>query len=286
MQHLEFIDSDHFEYQYYRKWASGKLSYYIDFCWETNFEQLLTEQPEGFSDVLFPNIGYTYLINLGTPFITQLEKCSYEVKSDGFLPRHHYITCHHSTGNQLFGIKFKVCPVVFEKDVDFSEYKERIFPLAYLIDKAVVTQVKKATSFAERESIIFNYYSALIEKYEASLKYVAVVTGILKECTENNQYDFSIEGLADKYKISKRTLQRYFEATTSFSSKPALQTIRIRQAVKQLAETPKTFDYTSYGYYDYSHFTKHLKQFVGERYFKDFQLLYNSRKAAKPLVKI
>lgn len=277
MQHLEFIDSDHFEYQYHRKWATGKLSNYIDFCWETDFDTLFQKNPAGFSDVLFPNIGYTYLINLGTRFTMQLQKSSYEVKSDGFLPRHHYITCHHSQGNHLFGIKFKVCPVIFEKDIDFSEYKERVFPLAYLIDKSVVEQVKKARSFDERLKIIFSYYGTLVSRHEASMKYVKVITSIIKDCTGKKEFNTSIDDLAATYNVSKRTLQRYFEATTSFSSKPALQTIRIRQAVTHLAKDPSSFNFSDYGYYDYSHFYKHLKLFVGERYFKRFRELYNNR---------
>ncbi len=79
MQHLEFIDKDHFEYRYHRKYATGKLSNFIDFCWGTDFDHLFVVHPEGFSDVLFPNIGYTYLINLGTPFVMQLGSNHFEV---------------------------------------------------------------------------------------------------------------------------------------------------------------------------------------------------------------
>jgi len=57
-------------------------------------------------------------------------------------------------------------------------------------------------------------------------------------------------------------LHRYFETTTSLSSKKALQVLRIRKAVEQLADSPKEFNYEKYGYYDYSHFCKHLKQFL------------------------
>lgn len=274
MQHLEFIDNDHFEYEYHRKWADNRLSGYIDFCWETNFENLLCNYPEGFSDVLFPNIGYTYLINLGTPFIMQLGKNLFPVKNDGFLPRHHYISCHHSLGNRLFGIKFKVCPILFEKNVDFSEYKERIFPLAYLIDRAIVNQVRNTSSFDERVNIVFTHYESLINKYEGMLRYVEIVTEIVTACIQTNQYNKSIQKLSDKYNISSRTLQRYFRATTSFSSKQALQTMRIRQAVISMTKTPSTFNFADFGYYDYSHFLKHLQQFVGKKYFKVFQSLY------------
>ena len=71
-----------------------------------------------------------------------------------------------------------------------------------------------------------------------------------------------IEDLSSRYKISTRTLQRYFEATTSITSKQALQILRIRKAVEKLANSPGDFHYTQFGYYDYSHFHKHLKQFL------------------------
>ena len=84
MQHVEFFHRDHFEFRYHRKKVKRALSQFIDFFWETDFEELFNQYPEGFSDALFPNIGYTYLINLGTPFVMQLENESFEIKSDGF----------------------------------------------------------------------------------------------------------------------------------------------------------------------------------------------------------
>jgi AraC-like DNA-binding protein len=218
--------------------------------------------PGGFSDALFPNVGYTYLINLGTPFIMQLDNESFEMKNDGFLPRHCNMICHHSAGNRIFGIKFKVSPVVFEKDINFAEYKEYIFPLAYLIDRKVMEQIKKAPDFRQRVEIISAYYKNIIDQYSGSLKYVDIVTDILNECYTNNHFNFSIEDLAAKYNISSRTLQRYFEKATSISSKQALQIIRIRRAVEHLTSKPDSFDYEQYGYYDYSHFHKHLKSFI------------------------
>ena len=278
MQHLEFIDYDHFECKYHRKWAKDNLAKYIDFCWETDFDELLKNPEDSFSDVLFPNIGYTYILNLGTPFVMQVEKTSLDVKNDGFIPRHHYITCHHSKGNRLFGIKFKVCPIVFEKDVDFSEYKEFIYPLAYLIDRTVADKIKNAGSFAERVEIVFAHYESLVQKHTGELNYVTIVTEILKSSLDQKQFDISINELAKNYSISSRTLQRYFEVCTSFSSKQALQTMRMRHAVINLTTSPSSFSFLSYGYYDYSHFLKHLVQFTGEKYLKQFQAYLQNEK--------
>ena len=73
VQHVEFYHRDHFELRYHRRKARRSLSHFIDFFWETDFDPLYEQYPDGFSDALFPNIGYTYLINLGTPFRMQLE---------------------------------------------------------------------------------------------------------------------------------------------------------------------------------------------------------------------
>ena len=105
MQHIEFFDIDHFENNYHRVKPAPSLTHFIDFFWETNFDELWKKYPDGFSDALFPNIGYTYLINLGTPFVMEVADQKFEMKTDGFLPRHNAIECYHKTGNKLFGIK-------------------------------------------------------------------------------------------------------------------------------------------------------------------------------------
>lgn len=262
MQHVEFFHKEHFEWRYHRKKAPRQLSQFIEFFWETDFDPLYAQYPDGFSDALFPNIGYTYLINLGTPFVMQLEEASFEVKGDGFLPRHKYMICHHAAGNRIFGIKFRVSPVLFEKKVNFSEYREYIFPLAYLIDPSVVEKIKEAPDFAARVDQAVHYYSSIIHRHAGSLKQVDIVTGILDHCWEKNRFDVSIEALSDQYGISSRTLQRYFETTTSITSKQALQIMRIRKAVAHLTTDPAGFHYSTYGYYDYSHFYKHLRAFI------------------------
>lgn len=264
MQHVEFFHRDHFEYRYHRKKAKKSLARFIDFFWETDFDALYKQYPQGFSDALFPNVGYTYLINLGTPFVMQLEDESFEMKSDGFLPRHKNMICHHSTGNKIFGIKFKVSPVIFEKKVNFSEYREYIFPLAYLIDRKIIEKIKAADSFEKRMQITSEYYERIIEKYSGSMKQVDVVTEILRDCAEHNRFAVSVEDLAKHYHISSRTLQRYFEATTSINSKQALQILRIRKAIEHLTTSRDSFHYSDYGYYDYSHFYKHVKQFINQ----------------------
>ena len=262
MQHVEFFHRDHFEFRYHRKKAKRALSQFIDFFWETDFDALWDKYPEGFSDVLFPNIGYTYLLNLGTPFIMQVGDKKFPMKTDGFLPRQKSLECFHKTGNRLFGIKFNTSPVIFEKKVNFAEYRESIYPLSYLADAGILKAAKDAINFEKRVEILTSYYSMLVKQYEGSLQPIRIVTEILASTARNNSFSRPVEELAAQYGISTRTLQRYFETNTGISTKQALQIMRIRKATEQLVNTPASFHFTNYGYYDHSHFYKHLRQFL------------------------
>lgn len=262
MQHVEFFDIDHFENNYHRIKPPDSLSNFIDFFWQTKFEHLWEQYPEGFSDALFPNIGYTYLLNLGTPFVMQMNEQQTLMKTDGYLPRHHSIECHHTPGNILFGIKFKIAPLLFEKKVNFSEYKEAIFPLSYLLDKTVLDNVKNCSCFEERVDKLVPYFESLLAGSSGTPQPVKIVSAIIDNCSRTNNYQVSIESLAKEHGVSSRTLQRYFEITTSLSSKKTLQILRVRNAAAEIASDPAHFDYKKYGYYDYSHFYKHLKKFL------------------------
>ena len=272
MRHIEFFDIDHFENKYFRVKPPASIAHFIDFIWETDFEELLEKYPKGFSDALFPNIGYTYLINLGTPYIMQVDEKSFDMKGDGFLPRHKAIECYHRKGNKLFGIKFNISPVIFEKKINFSEYRNQIYPLSYLIDKSVIDKIKNASSFDERVHAVVKYFIEIVTKYHGSLKPIQMVTEILDRCNSKNDFSTPIENFANEYNISTRTLQRYFENVTSTSCKTALQIMRIRKATHHLATSPDDFHYSLYGYYDQSHFYKHLKKFLQKKTLQGMQL--------------
>lgn len=265
LRHVEFFHKEHFEQQYYRVLPPASLQHFIDFFWETNFDSLWKQFPKGFSDALFPNIGYTYLINLGTPFVMQVGEKKFRMKTDGFLPRHKAIECYHQTGNKIFGIKFKISPMAFEKRIDFSEYREYIFPLSYLLDPVIIDKMKKANSFEARVKIASHFFESIIKKQPHPLKPVKTVVEIIDHCNRNNDFVTSIDDFAKQYGVTTRTLQRYFETTTSLSTKKVLQILRIRKAVSHLAASPEDFDSNLYGYYDHSHFYKHLKQFLQKK---------------------
>lgn len=281
MQHVEFFHTDHFENNYFRVPPPAALSHFIDFFWETRFDSLWTKHPKGFSDAQFPNIGYTYIINLGTPFIMQVGEKKFNLKTDGFLPRHNAIECFHKPGNHLFGIKFRISPIIYETKVDFSEYSGGMYPLSYLLKQSIIDRAKKAKSFEERIGILSKYFISLLTKHENSLEKVNVVTQIIDHCFQKNDFNFSLAKMAQKHGVSLRTLQRYFETCTGINTKQAIQVMRIRKAVAHLATAPENFDHKLYGYYDYSHFYRHLKKFLQKDTLKNIQERLRLRDAVR-----
>ncbi len=271
LQHVEFFHKEHFESNYERQLPPPGLQPFVDFFWQTRFDALWPLYPEGFSDTLFPNTGYTYLFNLGTPFVIQVGEHRFPMKIDGLLPRHKALECFHSKGNCLFGIKFKVSPVMFEKKVNFSEYKDFLHPLSYLANKQLVADIKTAGSFKDRVNLVVNNFEAIVNRYTGTLKPVTIVTEILAHIEETKDFSTPIEVYAEKYVVTVRTLQRYFEATTGIATKKALQILRIRSATEHIANHPQSFHYSKYGYYDHSHFYKHLKQFLAQPALKHIQ---------------
>jgi transcriptional regulator GlxA family with amidase domain len=144
--------------------------------------------------------------------------------------------------------------------------------------------MKLADSFAKRVQIISDHYSRIIEKYAGSLQSVDMVTHILHEVSENNRFTASVAELATENGVSTRTLLRYFESTTGMACKQTLQILRIRKALNELTTQPATFDFTRYGYYDYSHFFKHLKSFINQHTIAIIQphlVLLNQKREAK-----
>lgn len=264
MKHIEFFDIGHFENNYHRSEPPASLSHFIDFFWQTRFDHLWEKHPDGFSDILFPNIGYTYLLNLGTPFTMQVGERLTEMKTDGFLPRHRPLECHHRPGNILFGIKFRISPVILKKKVNFSEYREDIFPLSYLLEKPVLEKVKQCNGFEERVAELVPYFESLVSGFDGYQLPVKIVSEIIETCNRSNHFNLPVESLAGNHGISSRTLQRYFEITTSLSTKKTLQILRVRKAVSQIAVNPPAFSLEDFGYYDKSHFYKHLKQFFNK----------------------
>lgn len=273
LKHVEFFDRTHFGKNYYTQKPAEPLSHYIEYFWETNFEPLWKTASEGFTDIFFPAIGHGYLLQLGTAFTVEMDLKKFNIQADVFLPRKNNFSLHFEQGNKVFGIQFKIPPVIFEKKVNFSEYRGFVYPLAYLIDQKIVEQCKLADNFEGRIEILTSYYSRIINARTKEYPSFEIVLDVLKESGEKKI--FSATYFAQKHGISTRSLLRYFEFTTGSKTKESLQLLRIRKAIRRLIRYPSIFDPREFDYYDRSHFYAHAKSYIRKHPSLSFEEHFN-----------
>ncbi len=261
--HVELLHKDHFISNYKIFRPHGQLSRYVECFWETDFTDVFKHQPGGFCNVFLPNVGYTYLIHLGTPFSLELNGSSFSIKTDAFVPRNHAAIVRHRLGNHVFGIKFRVSPIYLLRDVNFFEYRNFIFPLTYLFDDIIIKEVKSATSFQQRVEIVCSYYNRII-KAKKETAAVRLVGNILYGWQNESNFDGSIKQVGVAHKVNTRVLRGYFETTIGISPKQAFQIVRMRKAIERLLMDPASFDLSSFSYHNKSHFLRHLKAFLAD----------------------
>jgi AraC-like DNA-binding protein len=141
------------------------------------------------------------------------------------------------------------------------------------MDQTIIEKLRAAIDFTERSNTVFEHYAAIIKRHNGSLKDVTTVTNILRY-NEENPLNLQIGQTAKQFDINPRTLGKYFEKMTGFSTKQAFQIRRMRMAVADFARNPTDFDYSKHNYWDYSHFYKHLQQFTAD-HFHHFQHLHS-----------
>lgn len=266
LEHIEFIHNHHFIKNYNKQIPLDEtLQLFIEYFWETKFDNLWSTYPEGFSDTLFPNIGYTYFINLKTPCNILFGNKTFHISKEAFLPRDKPLTLQHFKGNKVFGIKFLASPILLEKKINFTEYKNFVYPLTFLIDQNILSGTRYASSFEERIKIVSEYYLNIISLNKLQKNPVFTVTEILHYCKSNRQYNLPLHFFVNHLQISSKSIQRYFASTTGLNYKQAISILRVRAAIDLKRINTKTPS-TILGYYDNSHFLKELKSFAGTHF--------------------
>jgi AraC-like DNA-binding protein len=266
LEHIEFIHDHHFINHYFReKPVDETLQLFIEYFWETKFDNLWTKYPEGFKDSLFPNIGCTYFINLGTPCKIVFNNKTFNISKEAFLPRAKPLTLQHFEGNKVFGIKFLASPILLEKKINFIEYQNFVYPLTFLIDQNILSSTRRASSFKERMEISCEYFAKIITGNKLQKNPVFIVTEIIHYCISKQQYNLPLSFFVNKLQVSSKSIQRYFASTTGLNYKQAISILRIRAAIESKRKNIKT-PCTTFGFYDNSHYLKELKKFAGPHF--------------------
>ena len=83
----------------------------------------------------------------------QVDDKKFSMKTDGFLPRNKSIECYHRQGNKLFGIKFKISPIIFKTNGSIIVADPRIITTPRIF-KSRIAAFTDAVVHAVRPSVL------------------------------------------------------------------------------------------------------------------------------------
>ncbi|MBJ6367629.1 helix-turn-helix domain-containing protein [Snuella sedimenti] len=148
---------------------------------------------------------------------------------------------------------------------DLSKSDPR-YNLEHIIPEETCTQLQSelqnCNDVDDHIKILDKYLSTY---YSEWLKPTAIST-ILEHILKNNGM-LSVTDIIENFHISHSTLNRHFKKVTGVTTNKFLRLIRVNYIIRQI-EQNKTTDLLpiieNYKYYDYSHFSKNIKEFTGQ----------------------
>lgn len=254
MKLRELYDYDFISQNYIIQKAEGTLSPFIDFFWESNYNNHLPR----FSIQTFPRIGSTLLFNIKGQFTFKKREFEFTNNEHIYYLRDAMIETTHTADSKLFGIQFKInLPLLITNRSLYSA--NGIYPANQLFNPEFITSIVEAPGFANKIELIEKYFnSRLTKKIEARGD---IINSIIIDQKEN-QIPRNFNPVSKEIPCSAKTIERYFKKCTGLAPQKAIRLINTRLALCKKIQQPKTFDPFEYGFYDSSHFYKAVKKLI------------------------
>ncbi len=237
-----------------------ELEHIVKSFWMINSDGDMSVQaqkiiPDGYPELIF-HYGDPYRININGSWETQEHTIlAGQIRNYFFL---------ENTGeSKMFAIKFQPWALRELFNTDVSLITDKVIKIPREMDTVLqmVKQIAISTSsFEEKVQQVENWFEQFVQDKNLSEKYKIVQNLIDKKGS------VSLKQIQEEYRISERTLERYFKSHVGLSPKFYARIIRFSYIFQLVQE--EEIDWTDIvfraGYYDQSHFSKNFKEFTGE----------------------
>ena len=257
----EFIHHQHYKDGYQLLQPSNDLNSVVDFIHINQLEQLYPDTIN-VKELCFASFGVNILFPVGEPGQAVCTGgTQHLLQQPVMIPRHrHSVTFHFGKGKVL-GVR---CPVNFLG----ATLSPGMFTKNEPLSLSSLRHVRDFPTLNPMDPV-----SVHLQKVEAYLVSFLEDTGIRQESqlvSESIQYMKSqlagklrMTEIANEFFVSNKTLSRYFLKYTGCSPKEVFTTLRFRKALNAYLLRSNEFDFSRFGYFDYSHFYREIKSFTG-----------------------
>lgn len=242
-----------------------ELSDHIDFFSQTSQEATrLYINTDRFSIRLYPSFTPTIWLNLGPPYQLVNKNTTTPVgkSRDILVLRSTTLERFNMATDNIFTIKFK--PLGFEAIFGISQATigNDILAAKEILGADIIRKIKQHSNLEERVTLIESF---LLEKWRLNRNHQFHLTYVKQSISSFSHYDMDLKlsRLASRLCISEKSLYRYFSKALGTSPKKFLILTRCRAALTAYKKFPSGFSALDFGYYDFAHFSKEVKNFTG-----------------------
>lgn len=228
-----------------------------------------SESSAAFEDIVFPSGCMEIIFNLGSGqwqtaaenvFVTTppVELWGQVVKP---LPV-------RSVGkNTMLGIRFYPHAAACFVNDDLDQFNNQVFSFEDVAGKAVKemhAQMLETNNWDSRIELIENFLLERLSICQKKMGRIGVVNDIMNEIVKEDFYE-NINGVASRYGITSRYLQKLFLQYTGLTPKLYSKINRFQNSLKLVSKKDRSLTAIAYdcGYFDQSHFIREFKYFTG-----------------------
>ncbi|GAB3995546.1 helix-turn-helix domain-containing protein [Spirosoma daeguense] len=261
----EIFDNIRKLYRFYV--PDNELADYIEFFSESSASETYRYVADNqFTVRMFPSWTPTFYINLGEPYQMLVGEKQYSIpkEADVLILRNTIVERHNLPTDHIFTVKFYPGGLEAVLGINQVQFTNQVVSLETVLPATLLLRVKQADHFDERIELLQNYFLNQFQFGKQSDHYRTFVSNTIGTFDESGMV-LNTGQLADRLFATSKTINRYFHRVIGTPPKQYLSMLRIRAAMASYVAHKDLFYPEDYGYYDMSHFYKHVMKFTGKK---------------------
>ncbi|MBO9632157.1 MAG: AraC family transcriptional regulator [Chitinophagaceae bacterium] len=215
---------------------------------------------------MFASYTPTFYINLGSPYVIDLDKSRYSIAADEdiLILRNGQVARHILPTDRIFTVKFYPGGLEAVLGLSQAALHDQVIKLHEVLPPVLLTKMKQSGGFEERLTIIQDHLLSSYSKRKQKDHYLKIVNDAIGEYSATGM-QLNSSQVAEKLFLTSKTINRYFHKAVGVSPKAYFSILRTRSALGNWLQTHNSFDPWAYGYYDISHFSKDVFKLTGTK---------------------
>ena len=243
-----------------------ELADFVEFFSESSSEATHAHFKNAFTVRMFPSWTPTFWINLGSAYYlaTKNNRCLVQPGQDVVILRDSTVERCNLPDDHIFTVKFFPGGMEAIFDIDQSKLINKVADLREILPASLILCVRKMTGFENRIKLLQDFFLCQLKIKKSRDHYIRLVTKSIAYY-EAGDMQYNVSEMSARLFTTSKSINRYFNRVIGTTPKNYFSILRTRTALTTYVGNKKTFIPSDFGYYDMSHFYKHVVMFTGRK---------------------